>query len=96
MLVLQLADQAKAVAVDLAVFRAPPGAIGGREQPLLDVEIDRAGGDAGVVAEGFEVKLSHPINITVHALLSIYFNANYGFLRLMSCPDRHVGQRRIR
>ena len=72
-LVLQLADQSKAVPVDLAVPRAAPGAIGGREQALLDVEIDRPGGDAGVVAEGLEVELSHSRNITVTSVtVNIY------------------------
>ena len=74
-LVLQLPNQAKPVAVNLAVFRAPPGAIGGREEALLDVEIDRAGGDAGVVAEGLEVKLSHAINITVPTCYCQYIRA---------------------
>ena len=59
MLVLQLSDQAKTVAVDLVVFRAPARAIGGREESLLDVEIDRARGDANVVAETLEVELKH-------------------------------------
>ena len=86
MLVLQLADQSKAVPVDLAVPRPPPGPIGGREQALLDVEIDRPWGDAGVVAEGLEVQLSHSINITVTSDTVNIFCRQSGVFGLKTMP----------